>query len=557
MERFDVIVVGGGSAGAGLAGRLSDDPDRSVLVLEAGPDFVRTEDFPLEIQRANVISAMAPGSPFVWPSVAQWTPASRMPMPRGKVIGGGSAVNGAYCVRGLASDFDRWAAAGNPSWSFDAVLPYFRESEADREFGADAVAHGSSGPIPITRAMPGEMAPISESFVRACLDHGFTEDLDKNALRTGDGIGPVPTNVRDGVRVNSALAYLTPRRGRPNLTVRGNSVVSRVVTEGQRAVGVEVVIDGKLRTIRSEEVILSAGAAKSPHLLMLSGIGPADQLVAHDITVVHDLPGVGQEFMDHTEVFIGFKPAAKSTAVPNNRGLVEAVLHTTAGNSAIASNVEIMPMILPQIDAFLGAAAGLSRVRSAVALASHPIGAVRALRKADLPSLVRFTSSVRSNVFIVSVLNQLSRGSMTLTSADPSVFPRFEHHLFSEPEDRRQMREAIRLTVSLMRSAAFRPMVKELSSEIIEALPSDRELDRWMIRNPAPSGHLMGTCRMGPASVPGTVVDEHCRVHGIDNLRVADLSVVPTLISRGPNATAMMMGNRAADLIASTAGVTA
>ncbi|QZY51505.1 GMC family oxidoreductase [Leucobacter tenebrionis] len=549
MEQYDVIVVGGGSAGAALAGRLSDTAGRSVLLLEAGPDYARIEDFPLEIRRANVSSALAPGSPFGWPIVTQWTAGARMPLPRGRIIGGGSSVNGAYYVRGLAADFDRWAESGNPQWSFDKVLPFFREGESDREFGADEAAHGSTGPLPITRAMPGQMSPISEHFFQACLDLGVEEDRDKNGLHTGDGVGALPANIQDGVRFNSAMAHLTPRRGRPNLTVRGHALVERVLIEGRRAVGVRAVVGGKRQVIRGEEIILSAGAAKSPHLLMLSGIGPADELLAHGITVVQDLPGVGRDFMDHAEVLVGYKAADVPLPVPNDTALIEAVAHRTAEGSDFGSDLEIMPMTLPLMDATMGRAAGISQAKAMASMASHPIGAFKAVRRADLSSMVRMTSSMGANAFIVSVLNPLSRGRMTLTSANPSVFPRSEHRSFSDPEDRRRMREAIRFTVELMRTSAFAPMVRQISPQLVDVIGSDRDLDRWMLLNPAPSGHLMGTCKMGPSSDPGTVVDERCRVHGIDNLRVVDLSIAPDLLRRGPNATAMMMGARAADLI--------
>lgn len=549
VERFDVIVVGGGSSGAALAGSLCDNPDRSVLVLEAGNDYAQIEDFPLEIQRVNVTSALSPGSPFAWPIVSQWTTTSRLQLPRGRLIGGGSSVNGAYYVRGLPADFDRWAAQGNPEWSHGKVLPFFRQQESDREFGSDEAAHGSSGPLPITRAMPGQMAGISERFFQACVDQGFSEDADKNGLDTGDGIGPLPTNTLDGLRFNSAMAFLSPRRGRPNLTVRGNVFVERVLIEDQRAVGVEAVVEGNRQKIYGDQIVLSAGAAKSPHLLMLSGIGPADQLIAQNIAVIQDLPGVGKDYMDHTEMLIGFKATETSPHDIRNLGTIEAVLHFTASESNSHSDLEIMPMTLPLMDFTRGKAAGISPLKSTMSMASHPIGIFQSIRKADMGSLKRMTTVMGLSVFIVSLLDQASRGAMTLTSAKPSVPPRFEHRHFSEADDRRDMREAIRLTVELMHSPAFKPIVKDVPADLTAALGSDRDLDRWMIWNPTPSGHLMGTCKMGPASTPGTVVDDHCRVHGIDNLRVVDLSVVPTLLRRGPNATAMMMGARAADLI--------
>ncbi|HYX95666.1 MAG TPA: GMC family oxidoreductase N-terminal domain-containing protein, partial [Geodermatophilus sp.] len=263
---WDVVVVGAGTSGAPLAARLAD-AGRRVLVLEAGADH---DEFPADLRDAARMAAAVPGHPANWDLTGVLTEGVTFPVPRGRVAGGSSALNGGYFVRGTRADLDGWAAAGNDLWSYDAVLPSFVRLEADREYG-DRPGHGADGPVPVRRPAGGH--PLADALGAAAAEFGAPEEPDKNA----DGLpgwGPVPLNVADGVRVNTAMAYLAPRRGHPGLTVCGGVPVRRVVVEGGRAVGVETA-DG---VVRAGEVVLAAGAVGSPQLLLLSGIGPADDL---------------------------------------------------------------------------------------------------------------------------------------------------------------------------------------------------------------------------------------------------------------------------------------
>jgi choline dehydrogenase len=338
------------------------------------------------------------------------------------------------------------------------------------------------------------------------------------------------------VRVNTAMAYLSPRRSSPLLTVRGGTTVTRVVIESGRAVGVQTP-DG---VVRAGAVVLAAGAVASPHLLLLSGIGPADQLRAAGVPVVVDAPGVGAEFSDHPDLYVTWQPSRR---LPTPRGLLPLA---TALNTA--DHLEVMPWLKPFRKVLLDRSQGspLAGVAEAV---RRSAGTLRALRGASLHRLLD-QARRRDDLYLAVALQQEdSRGRLTLTSADPSVPPRLEHRYLTEETDRRQLREGVRLAAELLRTGAFAPLVAERTGLPDDVLADDRELDRWTRRHLATAIHLAGTARMGPDDDPGAVVDQQLRVRGVAGLRVVDTSVMPRVTSRGPAATAVMIGERAADLM--------
>jgi choline dehydrogenase-like flavoprotein len=538
---WDVVVVGAGSSGCPLAARLAD-AGRRVLLLEAGEDHARPEDFPAVFRDAAAMGAAVPGHPANWNLSGVLTDEVTFPVPRGRVVGGSSALNGAYFVRGTRADFDGWAAEGNDLWSSAAVLPAFTRLEADREFG-DRPGHGAGGPIPVRRPDAGH--PLIDAFGAACAELGFPAEPDKNA-DGAPGFGPIPFNVADGVRVNTAMAYLSPRRGRPELTVRGGVRVRRVLVERGRAVGVAT----DQGEIRAAEVVLSAGAVGSPQLLLLSGIGPADQLRALGIDVVADLPGVGADFTDHPDLYVTYRPARR---LPMPRGLLplHSALNTTAEGSAAAGDLEILPWLKPFSRVMLDRSAG-SRLAGAADVLRHPGRTARALRGASAHRLLD-AARHRDDLFLgVALQAEDSRGRLSLAAADPSVPPRLEYRYLTEESDRRRMREVVRLAAELLRTPPMAALVAARTGLPDDVLTADRELDRWIRRHVATAVHLAGSARMGPDGDPGAVVDQRLRVRGVPGLRVADTSVLPRVPTRGPAATAVMVGERAAELVLGT-----
>jgi choline dehydrogenase len=504
-DEWDVVVVGAGTSGCPLAARLAD-AGRRVLLLEAGADHALPQDFPPEIRDAATMRAAEPGYPANWGFTGTLIEGRTVPVPRGRVVGGSSALNAGSFIRGTRADLDGWAAAGNDRWSYDAVLPAFCRLEADADFGAEP-GHGSDGPMPVSRPRAGH--PLADGFEAAAAELGFPAEPDKN----GDGppgYGPVPMNVVDGVRINTAMAYLSPRRGSPGLTVRGGVRVRRVVVEGGRAVGV-LTDDG---VVRAGEVVLSAGAVGSAQLLLLSGLGPPDELRAAGLGVVAELPGVGAGFTDHPHVYVGYRPA-RPVPMPAGRLPLSGVLHVTSSGSAVPGDLEILPWLTP-----------FSRITGG-------------------------PEDPHDDELVVGVGLQRaeSRGRLTLDSADPDRQPRLDYRYLTGASDRARLREGVRLTVELLGTAALAPLVGSRSDLPPEVLADDVALDRWVRAHLTTAIHLSGTARMGPDPDGGAVVDQQLRVRGIAGLRVVDTSVLPRVTSRGPAATGVMLGERAAELM--------
>lgn len=527
----DYVVVGAGSSGAVIASRLSEDPKVSVTLIEAGG----RDWSPMIHVPAGSGELIRKGS-FGWKYNTQGEPGLDMRSlfwPRGKVLGGSSSINGQVYVRGHPSDFDIWAQRGNRGWSFDEVLHYFKKSEGHLERDDDL--HGLTGPLKITRgSMPN---PLFEAFVQAGEQAGFSGTDDFNGPQQ-EGFGRFDFTSANGRRQSTAETFLRPARKRPNLRVVTDAHVTGVEIENGRAVGVIARTRGKAQRFEAaREVILAAGVIGSPHLLLLSGIGPAEQLRAHGVTVAADLPGVGRNLQDHVQIPFMYgcsQPITLHQLIRLDRaalGMLQAMMLKSGpfsqfpvqGGAFTRSRPELE---VPDTQWHFGIGLGVRRVRLPFARRAGPLD--------------------RDGYMLAPcLLRPESRGTITLASSDPLDNPLIQANYLTEENDRAFFRRTFRQARALALQPAFDPYRE------VELLPgpdvqTEDEVDDFVRQNLSTCHHQVGTCKMGPES--DAVVDDRLRVKGVDGLRVADASIMPTIVGGNTNAAAIMIGEKAADL---------
>ena len=522
----DFVIVGAGSAGCVLADRLSADGQHEVLVLEFGG-----MDNSVFIQMPTALSIPMSSARYDWGLHTQAEPGlggRSVHQARGKVIGGSSSINGMVYVRGNAGDFEQWEALGAEGWSYADVLPYFQRAE-DCLYGADDY-RGTGGPLGICNGN-NMKNPLYRVFIEAGREAGYGVTEDYNGYRQ-EGFGRMDMTVRKGVRCSTANAYLKPALGRANLSLQTRALTTRIVMDGKRAVGVEYQHQGRLVRVKARrEVILCASAFNSPKLLMLSGIGPKAHLQEMGIDVVHDLPGVGQNLQDHLEVWV--QHACRKSGTLN--GWLNPLGKLLIGARWLLFKSGLGATNHFESNAYIRSRAGLK----------YPD-----LQYHFLAGAIAYdgSSALKGDGFQVHLgaNKPQSRGRVKLSSADPAAPPDIVFNYLSEDADKQAYRDGLRLTREIFAQPAF----DAYRGEEVSPGPSvqtDEEIDQWVAASAATAYHPCGSCRMGSDAL--AVVDTQCRVYGVENLRVVDSSVMPTLTNGNINAPTIMIGEKAADHI--------
>jgi len=528
-NRYDFIIVGGGSAGCVLANRLTQDGNHRVCLLEAGP-----EDRTPMISTPGAFAYFMFSRKYNWMFDSEPKPDIRngQPVfcPQGKTLGGGSAINAMVYIRGHRCDYDHWAGLGNPGWAYEDLLPYFRKNECN-ERGGDEF-HGDSGPLYVSDCR--NFYPLNERFLQAAEQAGFPLTDDFNGAEQ-EGVGYYQFTIRDGKRCSASLAYLRPARTRKNLHVVCDAQVTRILFDGKRAVGVEFQRKGGIEVLHvNREVLLSAGAYNSPKLLMLSGIGNPDSLAAAGIAPRHDLPGVGENLQEHVD---------------------SCVLQYSLKKDGFRASVGGLASMAPHVIRYLFSRKG--KLESSVTQAG---GFLKTDPELDAPDVqlhflpLLYDDSGRDLKLMAKsgyschacVLRPRSRGRMTLRSADPHEPPRIDLNFFDHPDDRKTLVEGIRLVRRILAAPAF----DDYRGAELNPGPDAQSDDEILARAKERLGlvyHPSGTCKMGQDGM--AVVDKELRVHGLQGLRVVDASIMPTLIGGNTNAPVMVIAEKASDLI--------
>ena len=529
-DSFDYIIVGGGSAGCCLAARLSEDGDVTVLLVEAGPWKKG-----LLIDAPGMLIKTIPNPKYSW---AYWTSPQKfldgrkLYWPRGKVMGGSSAINAMLYVRGNAQDYNQWSQLGAAGWSYDDVLSYFIKAEGSEREGD--IYHGTAGPLKVSRST--SVNPLNKAFLDAGsqANYAFTDDFNGTAQ---EGFGYYDQTIKGGRRMSTAVTYLSAAIERENLSVMTDALVSKVILEDDHASGIELVSSGKTKTITStREVILSGGAINSPQILQLSGIGDPDELKAAGIDCLHPLKGVGKNLQDHIDVTVAYECTQPIT-----------FYKWLKPHLAIGQLIKWWfkkPSVLGDTITPTGAF-----IKSDPALERPDLQLHMILGIADKPHGFAEPNKHGYGAHVCQ-LRPESRGFIRAVSNDPSELPMIEPNYLSASEDRATLRKGTRLTINIMEQEAFTPYRgKRVWPDESVNIDDDDALDAAIRAVAETIYHPVGTCAMGPASDPMSVVDDRLKVIGLKGLRVVDASIMPRLVGGNTNAPTIMIAEKAADMI--------
>jgi len=547
---YDFIVVGGGSSGAIIAARLSEEPDCSVLLIEAGTDYENLNELPDNVKKGFALDLPDGSSEDVpnWQYTGYRNKTNKIDIPRGKIIGGSSSINGQIFLRGIPEDYDAWAEKGNDLWSFKNLINSLNRIENDMDYSGDF--HGNNGKITVKRFPKSKWSPTDMALYKSALEMGYPDCPDQNSP-DASGVGPVPLNndglllpdFRDGIRISSNVAYLSEARSRPNLTIKGNCFVRKILfrEKGSNPVpvanGIEVESENTIYEIEGKTIILSAGSIGSPHLLLLSGIGPKKQLEEFEIEIIKDLPGVGKNLRDHPTVLPQYR--VRDDFPQDWFGVPDRVcLRYTATGSKLRNDMIIYG------NCVLGNA-DLGRI------GAHFYGDFS--RKQNTGSETGSeTEDLEKDLLLIwraRVNLAKGKGELKLNSVNPIEHPYINYHFLENKFDMKRLREALGIVLKLVEHPSYKKWVTERITPEDHDLKNEKAIEDWMVENVAHGHHISGTCKMGPEDDRMSVVNQYGEVHGLKGLMVADASIMVDCIRANTNVTALMIGERIYELM--------